>query len=83
MIRLLGKGRYHDTLLNKSIRKMRSTFSNIWYASSNTLTTIVLVRNIRNTYATSCPVYSLWFERFMVGIHKRMGDEVRQDRMIE
>ena len=82
LIRLLGKGWYQDTLINKSIRKMRSAFSNIWYASSNTLTTIVLVRNIGKIYATSCPVYSLWFERCMVAMHKRMGDEVRQDKTV-
>lgn len=29
---------------------------------------------------TSCPVYSLWFERFMVVMHKRVGDKVRQDK---
>ena len=42
----------------------------------------MLVRDIRKTYVTSCPAYSLWFERFMMGMHKYMGDEVRQDKAV-
>lgn len=42
-------------------------------------------RDTRKTdviYATSCPSYYLWFERFIVGIHKRMGDIVHQDKHV-
>ena len=82
LMRSLDKGRYQNTLQYESVRKMRSAFSNVWHASCNTLTTSVLARDIRKTYVTSCPAYSLWFERFMIGMHKRMGDEVRQDKAI-
>ena len=41
-----------------------------------------MARDIKKTYATSCPTYGLWFERFMFGMHKRMGDEVHQDQAI-
>ena len=61
---------------------MRSSFSNIWHASSQTLTTSVMARDTKKTYATSCPSYGLWFERFMIGMHKRMGDKVHQDKAI-
>ena len=46
------------------------------------LTTSVMARDVRKTYVTSCPSYSLWFERFIVGMHKRMGDEVHQDKAV-
>ena len=61
---------------------MSYAFFNIWYASLNNLTTSVLARDIRKTYVTSCPAYFLWFERFIVMIHTRMGGEVRQDKTV-
>lgn len=80
--RSLDKGRYQSTLQYESVRKMRSAYSNIWYASKLTLTTSVMARDVRKKYITSCHFYSLWFERFMVSMHKRMGDEVHQDKAI-
>jgi hypothetical protein len=29
---------------------------------------------------TNTSVYSLWFDRFIVGCHVRMGDDIRSDR---
>ena len=72
--RLLGKSRYQPTLQFESVRKMSSAYSNVWHASRNALTTSVMARDVRKTYVTSCPFYSVWFERFIVGMHKRMGD---------
>ena len=74
LIRSLDKGRYQSTLQFESVRKMRSAFSNMWHASKFTLTTNVMAKDTRKIYVTSCPSYSLWFERFIVGMHKRMGD---------
>ena len=82
LIRSLDKGRYQSTLQFESVRKMRSVFSNMWHASKFTLTTSVMANDIRKTYVTSCPSYSLWFERFIVGMHKRMGDVVHQDKAL-
>ena len=82
LFRTLDKGRYQNTLQYESVRKMRSVFSNVWHASRNTLTTSLLARDVRETYVISSPVYSLWFERFMISIHKHMGDEVRQGKVI-
>ena len=39
----------------------------------------VLAKDKLKTYLTHCSMYSLWFERFMFGCHKRMGDIVLQD----
>ena len=41
-----------------------------------------MAKDTRKTYVTSCPSYSLWFERFIVGMHKRMGDVVHQDKAV-
>ena len=80
--RSLDKGRYRTTLQFETVRKLRSAFSNIWHASRQTLTTSVMARDLKKTYVTSCPTYGLWFERFVIGMHKRMGDEVHQDQAV-
>ena len=80
--RSLEKGRYRDTLQFETVRKLRSAYSNIWHASRQTLTTSVMARDLKKTYITSCPTYGLWFERFIMGMHKRMGDEVHQDQAV-
>ncbi len=40
------------------------------------------MRNTSKLTQTSCPTYGEWYERFGLGLHKRMGDVVRQDRAI-
>ena len=80
--RSLERGKYRETLQFETVRKLRSAYSNLWHASQATLTTSVMARDVRKTYVTTCPTYSLWYERFMLGMHKRMGDEVRQDLAI-
>ena len=80
--RSLDKGRYRATVQFETVRKMRLVYSNIWHASKYTLTTSVMVRDLKKTLVTSCPSYSLWFKRFVQGMHKRIGDEVYQDQEI-
>ena len=82
LVKALERGRYQDTLQFETVRKLRSAFSNIWHTSRETLTTSVMARDLRKTYITSCPSYCLWFERFMFGTHKRIGDEVHQNQAI-
>ena len=42
----------------------------------------MMARDVRKKYVTSCSSYSLCFERFNFGIHKKMGDEVHQDKTV-
>ena len=67
----LDKERYRDTLQFETVCKLRSTYSNIWHASRQTLITSVMVRYLKNT-----------FERFVTGMHKRMEDKVHQDQEV-
>jgi hypothetical protein len=39
----------------------------------------VMAQNTTKIWVTDCPSYSYWFERFMRGVHKRMGEEVPSD----
>ena len=49
LLRSLDRGRHQSTLQFESVRKMRSSFSNIWHASSHTLTTSVMARDKKKT----------------------------------
>ena len=53
--RSLDKGRYRATVQFETVRKMRLVYSNIWHASKYTLTTSVMVRDLKKTLVTSCP----------------------------
>ena len=80
--RLLDKDRYRYNLKFETARKLRSTYSNIWHSSRQTLNTSVMARDINKTHVTSCLTFELCFERFILGMHKKMGDEVYQDHAI-
>ena len=77
LIRSLDKDRYQNTLQYNSVRKIRFVLSNVWHVSNNTLTTSDLSKDMRKTYLTSYATYLLWSERFIMGIHTRMFNEVR------
>ena len=36
----------------------------------------------KKTFVTSCPIYGLWCEWFIVRIHQRIGDKVHQDKVV-
>ena len=77
--RSLSKGRYNNTLQFETVKTLRFTYSNIWYASRHTLTTSVMMKDLKKIYVTSCPAYGLWFERLVIWIYKWIGDEVHQE----
>jgi len=78
----LDKGKYAERVQFDTARRMRSAFSNVWGASIHTMTDGVMARDTMKTFLTHCPTYSLWFERFMKGMHSRMGDIHRPDLAI-
>jgi hypothetical protein len=38
-----------------------------------------MAQETQKVFSTDSPTYGYWFERFMKGCHKRMGDEVNSD----
>jgi hypothetical protein len=82
LYRSLDAGMYRDTLQFASTRKLRSAFSNLWGSSIHTMTRGVMAKDTIKTFVTKCPTYSLWFERFVKGMHSRMGDDRRPDAAI-
>jgi hypothetical protein len=82
LYRSLDSGLYRDTLQFSSTRKLRSAFSNLWGSSVHSMTRGVMAKDTIKTFVTKCPTYSLWFERFVKGMHSRMGDDRRPDAAI-
>ena len=78
----LDKGLYGPTVQFETARKLRSAYSNVWGSSRHALTLGVLARDTMKFFVTQCPGYCLWFERFIRGMHSRMGDDRRPDAAI-
>jgi len=67
LIRSLDPGKTEETIQFSTMRKLRSAYSNTWNAS------------LMGMSGEPCPSDSYWFKRFILGAHKRMGDDVRPD----
>ena len=78
----LEPGLYGPNVQFSTARKLRSGFANAWGASQHALTMGVMARDKMKTFVTQCPTFSLWFERFISGMHSRMGDIRRPDTAI-
>jgi hypothetical protein len=59
---------------------LRSVYSNVYHASAQHQKGMaVMAHNTLRIWVTECPLYGYWFKRFMRGVHKRVGEEVRSD----
>ena len=65
-----------------TVRKFRSSYSNVYNASISALSGTTMVRGTKRLGVTNCPTHSDWFTRCAKGCHKRMGDNTRPDRAI-
>jgi hypothetical protein len=63
-------------------RKMMSAYASFWKASVEGDSDAVVQRNTTKKFSTKCPTHGPWFERFMLGMHKRQGDQSYPDRAI-
>ena len=79
LLRSLDTGKNERTIQYLTMRRLQSAYSNIYNASSSLSNVAVMAKKTRKVFSTDCPTYGYWFERFMKGCHKRMGDEVNSD----
>lgn len=70
--RSLRKGRNSDFVQYKTVKTLRSSYSNLWNASINCLDYKYLGKGVSED---NCPTNSFWFKRFMKGFHSRVGDQ--------
>ena len=78
----LDPGRYGDHITFSTFRKYRSSYSNVWGASIHSMQESIMTRATAKMFTSTCPTNGLWFERFMAGVHARMGDDHRPDAAI-
>ena len=77
--RTLDQGLYGEFIQFSTARRMRSVYSNFFNASVNAASDAIMAKETHKLFATTSPVYGLWYERFMEGLHERMGDDYRPD----
>jgi len=77
--RSLDTGKNDITIQFGTMRKLRSAFSNAFHASKYSTGLVTMAQDARKTVVTDSPTYGIWFQRFMLGCHKRMGEKVKQD----
>ena len=78
--RSLEPGRYAIYSQFETIRKFRSTYSNIYMASiQGCMEASSIGRSTPKSFLSHCPTNSLWFEKFSLGCLKRMGQIIKQD----
>lgn len=83
LLKSLEGGRYHGYQQFETIRKLRTSYSNVYMASELGAKSLRSVgRDTSKLFLTNSPTQSLWFERFATGCLRRMGQEVRQDLAI-
>jgi hypothetical protein len=78
----LAPGKYDKCMQFASVHKFRSTFSNVYHVTPEGQEAMVLAKDVRKMTVTKCPTYGEFFERFMRGMHKRMGEITRPDRAL-
>ncbi len=78
----LQPGRNDKHMQFSSVRKFRSAFSNAYQASVEGQQAAVMAKDTRKLVVTKCPTYEDFFQRFVRGLHKRMGDITRQDKAL-
>jgi len=61
------------------VHKFRATASNIYHSSVKGKGAMVMAKDTKKKQVACCPTYSDFFEHFVKGLHKRMGNIVRPD----
>ena len=79
LLKSLAPGKWENTVQYATARRMRSVFSNLYHASYHGESMSVMAYETQKMFTTPCPTYGYWYQRFNLGLHKRMGDVVRSD----
>lgn len=82
IFRSLDQGKNDKYVQFNTVRQLRSVASNYWRASATEAELSVMMKGATKLTGSSCPTNSAWFENFMIGYHKRVGDISMPDRAI-
>ena len=78
----LNPGKHEEFVQWGTFRKTRATISNIGQAGVGGLQDSIASYEMKKLWISSVVTHSFWFSRFMEGIHKRVGEHVKQDEPI-
>ena len=79
LLRTLDPGKNESTIQFSTAQKLKSSFANMYRASTIGSDGAVMTRDTTKMFHSTCPTHGDWFERFNKGMHERMGDKVMQD----
>lgn len=82
IIRSLDKGKNEEFVQFNTVRSMRAAYSNYWRASGQQEDVQILMRGQTKLTGSTSPTNTIWFENFMTGFHKRVGDVSQPDKAI-
>jgi hypothetical protein len=82
LLRTLDEGKIQNHVQFDTMRQMRNAVSNQWRTSVLSDNSMVMLRGTTKMIASKTPTNADWFKKFMVGVHKGMGDESCPDRAI-
>ena len=74
VLRSLDPGRNVSHIQFETVRKMRSFYSNYAHACQGGTRSIFMSSEGTGARVSNAASNSIWFQRFMQGIHRRMGD---------
>ena len=79
---LLNPGMNEATVQFGTIRRTRSALSNYVATTAAEMSEPVLVGGNKGVcwVFSATPMYGLWFSRYTLGCHSRMGDDIRPDK---
>lgn len=81
--RSLDPGKNEKLVQYSTVRTLRSAYSNIFHASSLHASGVSVFSGAsKKMVTTTCPSNGFWFDRFMVGYYKRVGQLLVQDLAI-
>jgi hypothetical protein len=80
--RSLDKGKYAEYVQYETFRMARSAVTNVSQAGVSGLGATIGAYEKSRLWISEVPTHSFWFTRFMTGIHRRVGEERKQDEPI-
>jgi hypothetical protein len=82
LLKTLDPGITESTVQYSTAKGLTTALGALWEVSVRSKEETVMVKDKLKSYVTTNPVKSQWYERFLSGMHKRMGDNVKQDEAI-
>jgi hypothetical protein len=82
LLKTLDPGVNEPLVQCSTAKGLTAAMGAMWEVSVQSKEETVMVKDMMKSYVTANPVKSQWYERFLDGMHKRMGDCVVQDEAI-